>query len=177
MIPKQYNYLLENPPKMVAEALKLYGTEERAGFENNKEIIGWAKEIGGQESLMYTKDEIAWCGLAMAICAHRAGKVVPDNYLWARNWLKFGNEVKKGEEAVGDILVFSRVGGGGHVAMYVGEDSKNFHVIGGNQNDMVNIMPISKSRLLGARNEYKVRPASAVKRFVTTTGKISTNEA
>jgi cell wall-associated NlpC family hydrolase len=35
---------------------------------------------------------------------------------------------------LGDVLVFRR-GGGGHVALYVGEDEEAFHVLGGNQAD------------------------------------------
>ena len=176
MIPKQYSYLLNNPPKMIQEAVKLYGTEEKADYENNKEIIGWAKEIGGQESLMYTKDEIAWCGLLVAICAKRAGKEVVPNYLWARNWLKWGTPVKSGDERLGDVGVFSRQGGGGHVALIVAEDKLCWHVVGGNQNNMVNIMRIQKNRTLGVRRMYKVMPDSA-KKYIVEGGIVSTNEA
>ena len=177
IIPKQYEYILDEPPKMIAEAIKLYGTEEKAGFENNKDILAWAKEIGGEESLMYTRDEIAWCGLFLAIVAKRAGKPVVDNYLWVRNWLKWGNPVAKGDERLGDMAIFSRKGGGGHGALIVAEDKTCWHVIGGNQANMVNIVRIQKNRTLGVRRLYNVMPKSAKKYIVDAKGTISNNEA
>ena len=77
-IPTQYNWLLNEPaPKMLLEALKLYGTLETPGNSSNPIIIGWAKELGIDND--YSSDEIPWCGLEMAIVAKRAGKDVPAN--------------------------------------------------------------------------------------------------
>lgn len=56
-----YNLLKKEPaPRMLLEALKLYGVTEKAGSGNNPEILSWAKETGLKQ---YTQDETPWCGL------------------------------------------------------------------------------------------------------------------
>lgn len=172
-LPKQYAYLLQEPaPKMLLEALKLYGTKEAEGTQDNPEILNWAKEVGIPD---YVHDSIAWCGLFMAVVAHRSGKKVVESPLWAANWLKFGEKSEKPE--LGDVLVFQRPGGN-HVGLYVGEDSTTYHVIGGNQSDSVSITRIQKNRFRGARREYKVAaPANVRSIQLTPTGPVSVNEA
>lgn len=172
-LPKQYSYLQNEPgPKMILEALKLYGTKEAEGTQDNPEILDWAEEVGISD---YVHDSIAWCGLFMAVVAYRAGKKVVDSPLWAANWLKFGQ--KSDVPQLGDILVFQRPGGN-HVGLYVGEDATTYHVLGGNQSDSVSITRIQKVRLRGARREYKVAAPSNVRSIaLTPTGPVSTNEA
>jgi len=140
----------EPGPKMLLESIRIYGTEEVPGADNSGIIMSWAKELGIKS---YTTDAIPWCGLSMAIVAKRAGKVLPEKPLWARNWLKFGNSVVIPK--LGDVLIFKR-GPGGHVTLYVGEDETHYHGIGGNQSDSINITRLPKSSLLGARNLYKI---------------------
>lgn len=170
-LPAAYAWLLEEPaPKMLLEALKLYGVEEKAGPKNNPQIIKWAGEcfITG-----YNMDSIPWCGLAMAVFAKRAGKTLPASPLWARDWAKWGDAC---EPELGCVMVFVREGGFGHVALYVGEDNDNYHVIGGNQSDSVSIVRISKSRLLASRASYKVKPSNVRKVFMSADGPVSRNE-
>jgi uncharacterized protein (TIGR02594 family) len=142
----QINYrFLENEkgPRVIAEAVRLYGTKEIVGKNHSKEIMSWAKETGLEK--VYTADEIPWCGLFVAVVVIRAGFQSVLNPLWARNWLKFGTN--QNTAMLGDVLVFER-GSGGHVGFYVGEDSTCYHVLGGNQSNMVNTVRILKSRLL-----------------------------
>ena len=108
--------------------------------------MGWAKEVGLDG--IYSNDEIPWCGLFAAIIAKRATWPVVKDPLWARNWLKWGKPVAT--PMLGDVLVFER-GSGGHVGLYVGEDSGAYHVLGGNQSNAVTIARLDKGRLLGAR--------------------------
>ena len=154
-LPSNYEWLLKEPaPRMLLEALNLYGTKEKPGTANNDMILSWADELGIKD---YKADSIPWCGLFMAIVAKRAGKTVPANPLWARNWLKFGKPVTTIK--LGDVLVFRR-GSGGHVALYVGEDETHYHGLGGNQSDNTNIIRLNKKDLLGARSEYKIKQPS-----------------
>lgn len=88
-------------------------------------------------------------GLFTAIIAHRTNverrpeRNPPRLYLSALEWAPFGTSVPKGALAFGDVLVLQRAKGGGHVGLYVGQDSPNknsagaFHVLGGNQSDRV----------------------------------------
>lgn len=149
-LPANYRHLSGlTAPKMLAVAIALLGVKETKGAADNPEILGWANEIGLKSA--YSHDEIPWCGLFVGVVAHRAGKPLPVNPLWARNWAKWGNESK--EPSLGDVLVFTR-GSAGHVALYVGEDADHYHILGGNQSDQVCIVKKSKSDFIAARNFY-----------------------
>ncbi len=172
------NYLwLEDidPPRIIDEALELFGVRERVGKEDNPAILAWARETNLEQT--YIADSIPWCGLFAAVVVKRAAFRFPPSPLWARNWLKFGQKTK--EPSLGDVLVFSREGGGGHVGFYVAEDDKAFHVLGGNQGDSVSIVRISKDRLLGARRPlWKIKQPESVKPYrVAASGILSENEA
>jgi uncharacterized protein (TIGR02594 family) len=112
----------------------------------------------------------------MAYAAHMAKVDYPKQPLWALNWAKYGTAVS--EPMLGDILTFKR-DGGGHVGIYVGEDKDCYHVLGGNQGNMMNVTRILKSRLFKARRTaWKVsQPASVRKIELSAKGEISKNEA
>lgn len=160
-------------PKVLVQAIKLIGTKEIVGKKHNPTILEWADEL--ELERVYTNDEIFWCGLFVAICVHRAGFEVVKQPLWALNWAKYGNEVDV--PMLGDVLTFKR-NGGGHVGFYVGEDEKCFHVLGGNQNNQVNVIRIEKSRLHKARRTaWKIAQPAQVKVIkLTAKGTISKNE-
>lgn len=176
MLPKQYAWLSgETGPKMLVEALKLYGIRETAGPKNTPAIMEWAKEIGGDVAKVYSADSVPWCGLFAAIIVKRAGKPLPSSPLWARAWASWGE--KSPLAALGDILVFVR-NGGGHVALYVGEDNTSYHCLGGNQSDGVTITRILKSRCIAVRRLYVTAAPTNVRPIkMSNTGPISANEA
>jgi uncharacterized protein (TIGR02594 family) len=175
-LPAAYAWLArEAGPRVLIEALALVGTKEVPGAASNPVILSWAREVGVANA--YTNDGIAWCGLYAAVVAKRAGFEPVGNPLWARNWLGFGTKVST--PALGDVLVFSRPGGGGHVGFYVGEDATAFHVLGGNQSDTVKVSRIDKGRLLGARRcPWRLAQPTAVRPVrLAAGGALSTNEA
>ena len=47
-------------------------------------------------------------------------------------------------------MVFTRGGGGGHVALYEGEEGNDYLIRGGNQSDAVSLMRIHKSKFAAA---------------------------
>lgn len=138
----------ESGPRILKEALKMHGIYEFHGEENNPVIIEWAKEIGGWIGRWYQQDSIPWCGLYMAVCAKRANFAFNQKALSAKAWADWGDPVDVA--MLGDVVVFSRRGGG-HVGLYVGEDDEAYHILGGNQPDQVNITRISKSRTYAVR--------------------------
>jgi uncharacterized protein (TIGR02594 family) len=169
-----YNWLKqETGPRILVQAVKLIGTKEIVGKAHNPIILDWAKQLGIKA---YTNDEIPWCGLFIAYCAHKAGVEVVDGPLWALNWAKYGT--KESTPMLGDVLTFKR-DGGGHVGLYVGEDRTHYHVLGGNQNNQVNVMRIAKTRLHQARRTaWKIAQPSNVRKIeLSNKGIISTNEA
>jgi uncharacterized protein (TIGR02594 family) len=176
MLPSQYQWLAKEPgPRMLVEALKLYGTLESPGAADNPTILAWAKELGLSQT--YSHDSIPWCGLFMGVIAHRAGHEVSHTPLWALSWADVGIAVDKKGPMLGDILTFKREGGG-HVTLYVGEDSTAFHCLGGNQSDKVCITRIAKARLYHARRpKYMTQPANVRKIVLQSNGVLSKNEA
>jgi uncharacterized protein (TIGR02594 family) len=158
----------------LVEAVKHIGTKEIVGKQHNPTILSWAKALGLEK--VYTNDEIPWCGLFIAYCAHAAGLDVVKHPLWALNWNKYGNVAKVA--MLGDVLTFTR-NGGGHVGIYVGEDNTHYHVLGGNQNNSVSVSRIAKDRLSQARRTaWKIaQPASVRVVHLEAKGVITTNEA
>lgn len=171
-VPNVYGWLAaEEGTLMVVAFMKLYGVKEKWGAEDNPVILSWASEVGLKN---YTHDSIAWCGLTMAVVAKRAKKVPPNNPLWALNWKYFG--IASLQPMYGDVLVFTRPGGG-HVGLYIAEDDEAFHVGGGNQGDECKIARIEKSRLVSARRPiYHKQPPEVRRIFVEPNGVLSTNE-
>ncbi len=176
-LPDKYKFLLEEKgPKMLVEAIKHYGILEHKGKGSNPDITKWAKEVG--VSGWYTDDDIPWCGLFVGIVALRAGyPFEAGKLLAAKQWLNWGEPITKGREALWDVLVFSRTGGG-HVGFYVAETDNAFLVYGGNQSNAVGFAWISKSRFVGARRpKYAIgEPPNVRKIFVNQDGNLSQNE-
>ncbi|WP_380875593.1 hypothetical protein ACFB49_05240 [Sphingomonas sp. DBB INV C78] len=176
-LPQKYRFLeaLSPLPRMVQEALKLFDTREQPGPGNNPVIMQWVKELDNPSIRRgYTADSVPWCGLFIAIVAKRASKTPVKDPLWALNWGKFG--VDAGQPMLGDVLTFIRPGGG-HVALYIGESAKSYHVLGGNQSDKVCFLEIGKERLRGARRPLYMNQPTTVKPYVLqTSGTFSANE-
>jgi len=122
----------------------------------------------------YTKDEIPWCGLFVAHCLDENEMIVPKNPLSALEYLKWGQRLD--EPSPGAVMVFGR-DGGGHVGFYVSEDEDSYHILGGNQSDMVCMTKIAKDRLRGIRwpSEFDLPSEGPVQAEFA--GKLSLNEA
>lgn len=174
VLPPAYRWLgtVGTLPRMLGAGLALYGVRERAGAGDNPVILDWAREAGVKG---YRADAVPWCGLYLAVVAVRSGRAVPDAPLWALNWGRFG--VAADRPSLGDVMTFVRPGGG-HVALYVGEDDAAFHVLGGNQGDAVGFARIARGRLRAARRPaYRWRPASVAVRRLAAGGAVSVDEA
>jgi uncharacterized protein (TIGR02594 family) len=187
-----YAWLNAEPgPKMLLEALKLYGTEEKRGPGSNPVILAWADELGAELGTAYAKWAAAWydddakpfCGLGMAVVAQRANpddrpeRRPPDKYLAAASWATWGRPVAREDAMLGDVLVFTREGGG-HVALYCAEDDTTLHVLGFNQSDSVTVAPIAKDRCIAVRRPaYLTQPANVRRVALAPTGATSINEA
>jgi uncharacterized protein (TIGR02594 family) len=177
MIEDQYRWLLnETGPRILKEALSLYGTEEFKGEANNPVILMWSKELRDHVGIEYKADATPWCGLFMGVVAKRAGYEPPFLCIRAKEWLKFGNLART--PMLGDVLVFERKGGG-HVGLYVGENNHYYYVLGGNQRDRVCIVKMDKVRCIGARRcPWRIgQPSNVRKIILDLNGHISYNEA
>lgn len=171
---KAFNHVLRpEAPRLIHAAMKFYGLKEFAGPRSNPVIMSWAKELEQKlevkglidRTFAYSDDSVPWCGLGMAKFALDAGhkEIIPRTPLWARSFGSTG--VDAPVPMFGDVLVFTRKGGG-HVGLYVGEGPGVYYVLGGNQHDSVSIVEISKGRLWRARHpKWKVGPPVLRRRY------------
>lgn len=176
---KDYGWVWkETGPRIVVEGRKTFGVKEVPGTRDNPTILWWANQVG--YGSVFRHDSIAWCGLWMAYTAAQAGwdHSPNGNALWAQNWLHWGTAINPAAAMFGDVLVFGR-DGGGHVGLYIGEDGECYHVLGGNQSDMVCFKRIAKERLLGVRRcPWRVNQPTMVRKiWLKPVGAPSTNEA
>lgn len=161
------------------EAWSCYGIREVAGKASNPEILDWADDL----DVHYPGDDVPWCGLFVGHCigSTLTHEPLPANVLGARQWLKFGVRLDGGPR-LGAVLVFWRGSPGGwqgHVGFYVAEDDHAYHVLGGNQTDMVRVSRVAKDRLIdgGARWPASV-PVSGGRVYTDAKGTgLSHNEA
>lgn len=158
-------------PPWLDEAYRLIGQREIPGPRHNSWIASsWARLGAG----WFNDDETPWCGLFAAHCIQAAGLPFPKMFPRAKAWADWG---KPCPATVGAVVVFGRQGGG-HVGFLVGESASNFYVLGGNQSNAVNIMPIAKSRMVPGGIRWPSQlglPAAGLPRMAG--GVISTNEA
>lgn len=181
MLAKKYAFLesIGPLPKMVETGLNYLGIKEYPGTgSNNRAIMQMAQELGIAN--IYKNDEVAWCGLFVAYVMKVSGKPMTFTgyeILRAASFADWGKPVARGEEKLGDILVFKRPGGN-HVGIYIAESDTTFHVLGGNQSNAVTITEIAKNRLFASRRFYAIgAPESAKKYTINSSGEVSTNEA
>lgn len=126
------------------EAKKMFGKHET---RDNAELKEYLRSDG---KTLGDPDALPWCGdyvetvIKNSLPNERLVGPLGENPYWARNWAQFGRHV---EPCYGCVLVFER-DKGGHVGFAVGEDETDFYVLGGNQSDSVNIVRISKRRMV-----------------------------
>jgi len=133
-------------------ALKEYGVKEIPGPISNDRILHYAQEVGMSH---IDDEEISWCSVFVNWCAFKTG--YPYTGLAnARSWLTVGELVVAPE--LGDIVIFWRESESswkGHVGIYISQNDNYIFVLGGNQNNRVQISEYPRSRLLGYRRLHK----------------------
>lgn len=156
-------------PLMACSAIENFGKEERMvplkttlthkayyyyglNEERDRELI---KSIMGVDPVT-----TEWCAafVNMVLLEQRlpTSEFVSEHYLLARSFLEYGEEVTEPEQ--GDIVVFERgnTEWQGHVGFYVStttlsNGAKVYNILGGNQDDTVNVKAYPVSRALSVR--------------------------
>lgn len=132
-------------------ALSLYGEKEIKGQEDNPIIVQMFTDLGYDGKKL--KDETAWCSAFINWCFLKVGLPYTGK-LNARSWLNWGSSIGSGKPILGDVVVFWRESPQswkGHVGFYITERHGWIYVLGGNQNNEVNIKGYPKKRLLDIR--------------------------
>lgn len=129
-------------------ALQHYGIKEvPGGAGHNPAIVNFFHAIGHE---WVQDDETAWCAAFANYVLQQAGYDLTGE-LNARSFLKLEGEPMD-EPQIGDLAIFWRESPNswkGHVGFYVRSEGHNIYVLGGNQNNEVNIKPYPRARLLG----------------------------
>jgi len=141
-------------------AMGYLGVQEVPGKKHNPIILGWLRAIGS----WIHDDETAWCSTFANYCALLAG-LERSHKLNARSWLNVGEPVNLEDAQRGDVVILWRVSpksSYGHVAFFESYTPRYrlVRLLGGNQNDEVNISPYDVGRILGIR---RLRPAKTAK--------------
>ena len=165
-------------PAWLLAARRSLGMRETPGPGNTAGIMAMAKRVGLRWlGAAFNADSVPWCGLAVADWMLAAGIEPPKIALRAKAWATWGANLRPAVLSPGAVLVFGREGGG-HVALYVGEDPLYYHVLGGNQSDAVTIMRIAKARLIASRWPRGVPVIGGPVRMSSLAGvPVSSNEA
>lgn len=131
--------------KHLEVALGEYGQKEIAGTANNPRIVKYSTDIG---NTWVKTDEVAWCSEFVNWCLLQAG-IQGTKSAVAKSFLTWGEETKTPK--TGDIVIFGWDDGGGHIGFYINETPDIVRVLGGNQNDEVNITRYKKDKILSYR--------------------------
>jgi uncharacterized protein (TIGR02594 family) len=140
-------------------AQRFVGVREVPGSQSNPAVLAMLKLDGDWPE----GDDVPWCS-AFANYVAWLLRLPRSKSLMARSWLKVGRAVGEEAEVGFDVVVLKRGTGGqpgpevldapGHVGFYAGVENGKVLVLGGNQQDEVNITAYSKSRVLGIRRLY-----------------------
>lgn len=134
-------------------ALKEYGVKAIVGNIHNPRIVKYSVDIG---NTYVRDDEVAWCSEFVNWCLLQAG-IKGTKSAVARSFLTWGEETKT--PALGDIVVFWRetpLSKKGHIGFFINETPGEVFVLGGNQNNEVNIKRFPKNQVLSYRKvSYK----------------------
>lgn len=173
--PAAVSDALGGPPPWYDELYAVLGMHERS---DNADLRAWLSSDG---ATLGDPAQFPWCGDGVQTAIKRAlpDEPVPANPYLAMNWASWGVKV---EPTMGAVMSFWRGSPTsiyGHVALYAGEDSEAYHVLGGNQSNAVTITRIAKNRLRknGCRwpSTYPLPGSGRVQRDAV--GALSTNEA
>lgn len=129
-------------------ALKEYGTKAISGSEHNPRVVQYSTDIGNN---WVTTDEVAWCSEFVNWCLLQAG-IQGTKSAVARSFMNWGKETDKPK--LGDIVILWREPVGsknGHIGFYINETAHGIRILGGNQDNEVNIKVFPRKYLLSYR--------------------------
>lgn len=127
-------------------ALKEYGQKEISGDKHNPRVVQYSTDIG---NTWVKTDEVHWCSEFVNWVLLQSG-IKGTNSAVARSFHTWGKETKTPK--LGDIVVFAWDDKSGHIGFYINEGPGGIRVLGGNQDDEVNIKMYKKDKILSYRS-------------------------
>jgi uncharacterized protein (TIGR02594 family) len=122
---------------------------ETPGPGDNPRIVEFHKSTHLSASLA-DDDETPWCSSFVNWCVEQAG-FQGTNSARAKSWLNWGSALDTPREGCIVVLNRTKDPSKGHVGFFVSEEGSKIQILGGNQNNEINISGYAKSRLAGYR--------------------------
>jgi uncharacterized protein (TIGR02594 family) len=136
---------------IMVEARKMLGTWEWAGEDHNPAVLALYADAGHPE---IRADEVPWCAAYVGAVLARLG-LPKTNSLLARSYEKWGEEVKGGiaNAKQGDVVVLKRgtQEWQGHVGFFDRATAHKVYLLGGNQNNQVNVSAHHRDSVVAVR--------------------------
>jgi len=132
------------------EAVKHNDLKEIRGAAHNPQIVQWFADVGHS---WVQDDETAWCAAFVGAMLIKAG-LPSTKALNARSYMTWGKEVSLEDAEPGDVVVLWREDPSswkGHVAFFHSKNGGKVSLLGGNQNNAVNVLVYAASRVLSVR--------------------------
>ncbi len=133
-------------PYDVARAELALEVVEFPGAANNPRIVMYHQSTNMNAG---TADSVAWCSSFVNYAVEAAG-MIGTNSQWALTWADWGAVATSPKE--GDIVVFERVGEGGHVGFLCRDLGEQVEILGGNQSNRVRRQIYPKDGMLGGQH-------------------------
>ncbi len=138
-------------------AQRFIGVDEAQGNSSNPHVLAMLK----LDQDWPDGDHVPWCSAFMNYVAWLL-RLPRSKSLRARSWLLVGSSVDVSEATVGfDVVILKRGSGNqpgpdvidapGHVGFFGGVEGSKVLILGGNQDDSINISRYPTSRILGIR--------------------------
>jgi uncharacterized protein (TIGR02594 family) len=138
---------------LLLEMLSRYGLTEVNGPQSHPDIIKMGQELGIE---IEDDSTFSWCSILLCYYAKKLSYEQPNSPA-ARSWLKMPLVVLK--PTLGDVVVLWRESPSswkGHVGLFINWDKDFVWLLGGNQNNQINISKFTRSRILGIRQMHKI---------------------
>ena len=123
------------------------GVTEVAGVVSNPRIMAYHFSTNLDREAAKS-DETPWCSSFVNWCVEKAGYAGTDSAA-ARSWLGWGRSIELPRR--GCVVVLERGKANGHVGFFLRRTAKDIVLLGGNQNNSVQVAGYPVARLLGYR--------------------------
>lgn len=136
--------VLADPPAWLLYAISELGQLEAAGDTDNPRVRWYHGATGAGEE----PDSVPWCSSfvnRMFACAD----IVGTRSKAARSWRTWGDALER--PRLGCVCVISRGPDKYHVALWMGEDMTGVYLLGGNQQNGVNVTRYPRSKVVAYR--------------------------
>jgi uncharacterized protein (TIGR02594 family) len=130
-------------PKYIIEARALLGEKEVKCKLDNTKIVELYEDAGAGRH----HDEVPWCAAFVGACLARAN-LKNTGTLLARDYATYGEVLKKPEVNCIGVMKRGNSGWEGHVGFVTKFDNNSVWMLGGNQNDEVNVSKYPRSKFI-----------------------------